>query len=53
MPFADPGAALLAEVLWSALHGLATLTRQGRMLADGQPARLDLLLARLVPPGQD
>jgi AcrR family transcriptional regulator len=48
-PFADPDAALLAEVYWSALHGLATLTRQGRMPPDGQPARLDLLLARLTP----
>jgi AcrR family transcriptional regulator len=52
-PFADPEAALLAEVVWGALHGLATLTRQGRMPPDGQPARLDLLLARLTPPRQD
>jgi AcrR family transcriptional regulator len=52
-PFADPEAGLLAEVYWSALHGLATLTRQGRMPADGQAARLDLLLARLTPPGPD
>jgi AcrR family transcriptional regulator len=48
-PFADPAAALRAEVFWSALHGLATLTRQGRMPPDGQPARLDLLLAHLAP----
>ena len=48
-PFADPAAGLLAEVFWSALHGLATLTRQGRMPPEGQPARLDLLLARLTP----
>ena len=52
-PFADPEAGLLAEVFWGALHGLATLTRQGRMPADGQPARLDLLLARLIPSSQD
>jgi AcrR family transcriptional regulator len=52
-PFAGPEAALLAEVYWSALHGLTTLTRQGRMPADGQPARLDLLLARLTPSSQD
>lgn len=52
-PFADPEAGLLAEVHWSALHGMATLTRQGRMPADGQPARLDLLLARLTPSSQD
>jgi AcrR family transcriptional regulator len=48
-PFADLEAALLAEVYWSALHGLATLTQQGRMPPEGQPARLDLLLARLTP----
>jgi AcrR family transcriptional regulator len=39
---------ILAEVFWSALHGLATLTRRGRLPAEAQPARLDLLLTRLV-----
>jgi AcrR family transcriptional regulator len=43
---ADAG--ILAEVLWSSLHGLVTLTSRGRMPAEHQPARLDLLLARLA-----
>ena len=38
-----------AEVFWSALHGLATLTRGGRLPAGHQPTRLDLLLARFAP----
>ena len=49
--FGDAETALLAEVFWSALHGLAALTRRGRMAAEGQPARLDLLLARLTGAG--
>jgi AcrR family transcriptional regulator len=43
---ADAGT--LAELLWSSLHGLVTLTRRGRLPAERQPARLDLLLARLA-----
>jgi AcrR family transcriptional regulator len=43
---ADAG--ILAEVLWSSLHGLVTLTSRGRLPAEHQPARLDLLLARLA-----
>ena len=39
---------ILAEVFWSALHGLATLARRGRLPAEAQPARLDLLLTRLA-----
>jgi AcrR family transcriptional regulator len=39
---------ILAEVFWSALHGLATLTSRGRLPAEAQPARLDLLLTRLA-----
>ncbi|QUQ72159.1 TetR/AcrR family transcriptional regulator [Kutzneria sp. CA-103260] len=36
------------EVAWAALHGLATLTRAGR-LSDGQhEARVDLLVTRLL-----
>lgn len=36
------------EVAWAALHGLATLTRAGR-LADGEhEARVDLLITRLL-----
>jgi AcrR family transcriptional regulator len=51
---ADAG--ILAEVLWSSLHGLVTLTSRGRLPAEHQPARLDLLLARLAgaqPPAPD
>ena len=33
-----------AEVAWATLHGLATLTRRGRLPAGAEPARLDLLL---------
>jgi AcrR family transcriptional regulator len=45
---ADGETGVFAEVFWSALHGLVTLTRRGRMPAEHQPARLDLLLARLT-----
>jgi AcrR family transcriptional regulator len=34
----------LTETFWAALHGLATLTRGGRLLRDGQEVRLRLLL---------
>ena len=50
-PFGAPETALRAEVYWSALHGLATLTHRGRLPAPGQPARLDLLLALLTKTG--
>ncbi|MFJ5549816.1 TetR/AcrR family transcriptional regulator [Streptomyces sp. NPDC093225] len=43
---ADP--ALFVEVVWSSLHGLAALTRSGRLPAPDAPRRLDLLLSRLV-----
>jgi hypothetical protein len=36
---------LLAEALWSALHGMAVLGRSGRIPAEGDEARLDLLVA--------
>ncbi|MEV0700681.1 TetR/AcrR family transcriptional regulator [Saccharopolyspora sp. NPDC050389] len=38
----------LAEVVWSALHGLAMLTRGDRLRASHQKARLDLLIDLLV-----
>ncbi|MFG1994518.1 TetR/AcrR family transcriptional regulator [Actinoplanes sp. NPDC048988] len=38
---------LLAELLWSALHGLATLTRGGRLPRELHERRLALLLSRL------
>ncbi|MCC8482613.1 TetR/AcrR family transcriptional regulator [Streptomyces globisporus] len=39
--------ALFTELFWSALHGLATLTRAGRLLPEGAEQRLDLLVDRL------
>jgi AcrR family transcriptional regulator len=36
--------AVLTETLWAALHGLATLTRSGRLLADAHDRRLALLV---------
>ncbi|MDF5757342.1 TetR/AcrR family transcriptional regulator [Spongiactinospora sp. TRM90649] len=41
----DP--AVLAEVAWSALHGLIVLSRGGRLPAAGREARLTLLLDQL------
>jgi AcrR family transcriptional regulator len=38
----------LTEVLWSGLHGLATLTDSARLRPDHHNARLDLLLTRLL-----
>jgi AcrR family transcriptional regulator len=38
----------LAEVLWSALHGLVTLTRTGRLRASHDADRLDLLIDQLA-----
>ncbi|WP_282688654.1 MULTISPECIES: TetR/AcrR family transcriptional regulator [unclassified Streptomyces] len=40
--------ALFTELFWSALHGLATLTRAGRILPEGAGERLDLLVERLA-----
>ncbi len=39
---------LFTELFWSALHGLATLTRAGRLLPEGAEQRLDLLVERLA-----
>jgi AcrR family transcriptional regulator len=36
----------LTEVLWAALHGLATLDRNGRLRAGGDTDRIDLLVAQ-------
>ncbi|WP_441246222.1 TetR/AcrR family transcriptional regulator [Kitasatospora sp. McL0602] len=38
---------LLAELLWSALHGLAVLTQSGRIPAAGQAQRVDALVERM------
>ncbi|MEW2167203.1 TetR/AcrR family transcriptional regulator [Streptomyces sp. NPDC007084] len=42
----DP--ALFTEVFWAALHGLATLTRAGRLPPGDAERRVDLLVARLT-----
>jgi AcrR family transcriptional regulator len=36
-----------AEILWSALHGLANLSRHGRLRSDHAQARVDLLIGLL------
>jgi AcrR family transcriptional regulator len=40
--------ALFAEVFWSALHGLATLTRAGRLPPEDTEQRTELLVDRLA-----
>ncbi|MEV4623264.1 TetR/AcrR family transcriptional regulator [Asanoa sp. NPDC049573] len=48
-PFAaDDNEDLLAEVLWSGLHGLVSLTRGGRLPRENHDRRLALLLSRLA-----
>ncbi|MCO8273394.1 TetR/AcrR family transcriptional regulator [Actinoplanes sp. TRM 88003] len=42
----DPG--LFTELFWAALHGLATLTRSGRLLPQDTERRTQLLVDRLV-----
>jgi AcrR family transcriptional regulator len=44
----DPG--LFTEVFWASLHGLATLTRTGRLLPEDTAPRVELLLDRLAMP---
>ncbi|MBI0300812.1 TetR/AcrR family transcriptional regulator [Streptomyces sp. PRKS01-29] len=39
---------LFAEVIWSALHGIAVLSDSGRIPPDSQGERLDFLIARLA-----
>ncbi|GAA4600289.1 AcrR family transcriptional regulator [Actinoplanes octamycinicus] len=39
---------LFTEVFWSSLHGLATLTRAGRLLPEAAEARVALLVDRLA-----
>ncbi|TDQ52299.1 TetR/AcrR family transcriptional regulator [Actinorugispora endophytica] len=39
---------LSAEVVWSALHGIAVLSDSGRIPPDGQKERLDFLVTRLA-----
>lgn len=40
----------LAEVLWSALHGLVALTRNRRLREGYDTERIDLLIAQFSPP---
>ena len=42
----DPG--LFTEVFWAALHGLATLTRAGRLRPEDAERRVELLVDRLA-----
>ncbi|MEO3798121.1 TetR/AcrR family transcriptional regulator [Nonomuraea sp. B10E15] len=39
---------LFAEVIWSALHGMAVLADSGRIPSDGQEERLDFLVNQLA-----
>jgi AcrR family transcriptional regulator len=39
---------LFAEVIWSALHGLAVLSDSGRIPPAGQEERLDFLISRIA-----
>jgi len=53
-PFAgDDDASVLAEVLWSGLHGLMTLMRGGRLPRENHGRRLAMLLRRLGSGGPD
>ncbi|MEU4738901.1 TetR/AcrR family transcriptional regulator [Actinosynnema sp. NPDC023658] len=42
-----PGRELVAEVVWSALHGIATLSDSGRIPLEFQSERLEFLVSRL------
>lgn len=44
----DVAAGLFTETFWAALHGLATLTRAGRLPAEDAERRVALLVDRLV-----
>jgi AcrR family transcriptional regulator len=48
VPPGAPHRELAAEVLWSALHGLATLAANGRIPPGGQDQRVDVLLAGIA-----
>ncbi|WP_248962126.1 TetR/AcrR family transcriptional regulator [Sphaerisporangium perillae] len=41
---------LFAEVIWSALHGMAVLSDSGRIPPDGQEERLDFLITQIAGP---
>ncbi|MBB4907480.1 TetR/AcrR family transcriptional regulator [Actinophytocola algeriensis] len=44
----DDDLGLLTETFWAALHGLATLTRGGRLPRDAHDERLTILLSRFT-----
>jgi AcrR family transcriptional regulator len=44
---------LFAEVIWAALHGIAVLSGSGRIPADWQEERVDLLIAQIGGARQD
>lgn len=48
----NPRRELYAEVIWSALHGMAALADSGRIPPNGQAERLDLLVTQITdtPP---
>ncbi|TQJ22386.1 TetR family transcriptional regulator [Micromonospora sp. A202] len=41
---------LIAEVTWSALHGMAVLSETGRIPPEGQDVRLDFLVTQFTAP---
>ncbi|WP_328721521.1 TetR/AcrR family transcriptional regulator [Streptomyces sp. NBC_00247] len=45
---ADVHPGLFTEVFWASLHGLATLTRAGRLLPEDAARRVELLVDRLA-----
>ena len=53
LPPRTPHRELTAEVIWSALHGLATLTATGRIPPEGQDERVDILLSGVVADDTD
>ncbi|QFY06524.1 TetR family transcriptional regulator [Nonomuraea phyllanthi] len=46
----EHGSDTFAEVVWAALHGLATLAHDGRIPPERQQARVDLLVDHLARP---
>lgn len=48
----DEDAETCAEALWSALHGMVSLARHGRLRPDKEDERVRLLLGRFVGPAR-
>jgi AcrR family transcriptional regulator len=51
LPPGAPHRELTAEVIWSALHGFATLAATGRIPPDGQAQRVEVLLSGIADNG--